>query len=243
MKFGLSPFGIWRPGFPETACCFDQYDVLYADAKLWLNKGWIDYFSPQLYWPITRPQQSFPILLRWWADENTQGRHLWPGINVGDTSRQSTTEVLNQIMVTRGMVPQSKGVIHWSIGQVVRNQALGRSLLDGPYKRNALVPASPWLDDDAPGSPSATVERLGDSVKVSLLHSSPADVFRSVVYCQYDNGPWNYVVLNRREQTASFPAQVTGAGGKKQTLTNIRVSAVDRTGNESERREVRLPSM
>lgn len=54
VKFGLSPFGIWRPGYPESACCFDQYDVLYADAKRWLNKGWIDYFSPQLYWPINR---------------------------------------------------------------------------------------------------------------------------------------------------------------------------------------------
>ncbi len=61
VKFGLSPFGIWRPGYPEGICCFDQYDVLYADAKLWLNKGWIDYFSPQLYWPITRPNTSFPI--------------------------------------------------------------------------------------------------------------------------------------------------------------------------------------
>ncbi|HEY1021489.1 MAG TPA: family 10 glycosylhydrolase, partial [Flavisolibacter sp.] len=49
VKFGLSPFGIWRPGYPEGICCFDQYEILYADAKKWLNKGWVDYFSPQLY--------------------------------------------------------------------------------------------------------------------------------------------------------------------------------------------------
>jgi len=115
VKFGLSPFGIWRPGYPEGICCFDQYEVLYADAKLWLNKGWIDYFSPQLYWPITRMNVSFPLLLGWWRDENTMGRHLWPGINVGDTSARNTTEVMNQIMVDRGITPKSKGVIHWSI--------------------------------------------------------------------------------------------------------------------------------
>ena len=87
VKFGLSPFGIWRPGYPESVVGFDQYDQLYADAKLWLNKGWIDYFSPQLYWPINRIPLSFPVLLGWWANENKKNRHLWPGISVGrDTS-------------------------------------------------------------------------------------------------------------------------------------------------------------
>ncbi|MEO6818987.1 MAG: family 10 glycosylhydrolase, partial [Ginsengibacter sp.] len=65
VKFGLSPFGIWRPGNPASIEGFDQYDQLYADAKLWLNEGWIDYFSPQLYWPISRIKQSFPVLLGW----------------------------------------------------------------------------------------------------------------------------------------------------------------------------------
>jgi uncharacterized lipoprotein YddW (UPF0748 family) len=147
VKFGLSPFGIWRPGYPEGICCFDQYEVLYADAKLWLNKGWIDYFSPQLYWPINRMSVSFPVLLGWWRDQNTEARHLWPGINVGtDTSAKNVTEILSQVMITRGMLPQSKGVIHWSIGQVVNNPNMAKGLLSAPYKNAALVPASPgWI--------------------------------------------------------------------------------------------------
>ena len=52
---------------------------LYADAKLWLNEGWVDYFTPQLYWPIAQEKQSYPKLLEWWAGENTKKRHLWPG--------------------------------------------------------------------------------------------------------------------------------------------------------------------
>ncbi|WP_262506630.1 hypothetical protein [Sphingobacterium sp. T2] len=44
---------------------------MYADAKLWLNEGWVDYFTPQLYWPIEPPQQSFVSLLKWWESENT----------------------------------------------------------------------------------------------------------------------------------------------------------------------------
>ncbi|ULT46250.1 family 10 glycosylhydrolase [Niabella defluvii] len=61
VKFGLSPFGIWRPGYPSSVEGFDQYEELYADAKLWLNKGWIDYFSPQLYWPTSKLAQSYPF--------------------------------------------------------------------------------------------------------------------------------------------------------------------------------------
>src|SRR5690606_8004058 len=32
VKFGLSPFGIWRPGNPPGIEGLDQYDALYADA-------------------------------------------------------------------------------------------------------------------------------------------------------------------------------------------------------------------
>ncbi len=44
VKFGISPFGIYRPGVPETIQAgIDQYDELFADAKLWLEEGWCDY--------------------------------------------------------------------------------------------------------------------------------------------------------------------------------------------------------
>lgn len=240
VKFGLSPFGIWRPGYPEGICCFDQYDVLFADAKLWLNKGWIDYFSPQLYWPINRMAQSFPLLLGWWQGENTRGRHLWPGINVGDTSTRSTTEVLNQIMVARGMVPQSKGVVHWSIGQVVRNPALQKGLADGPYKRGALVPPSPWLDDEAPAAPTVRTEAAGDSARVAWTHGAEADVFRWVVYTRYGNN-WNYRILTRNERMLTLP-RTTGTGTQAAALNAVAVTAVDRTGNESRRAEAMLSS-
>ena len=87
VKFGLSPFGIWRPGNPSSIAGMDQYDKLYADAKLWLNKGWVDYFSPQLYWPIGRIAQSYPVLLNWWQKENYLQRHLWPGISLSGISK------------------------------------------------------------------------------------------------------------------------------------------------------------
>src|SRR5690606_14500409 len=66
VKFGISPFGIYRPGVPSgIKAGIDQYNDLYADAKLWLNQGWCDYYTPQLYWPIDQEAQSYTKLFEW----------------------------------------------------------------------------------------------------------------------------------------------------------------------------------
>lgn len=246
VKFGLSPFGIWRPGFPESIGGFDQYDVLYADAKLWLNKGWIDYFTPQLYWSIRRLTTSFPVLLGWWANENTKQRHLWPGINVGrDTGTRTVDETINQIMIARGMLPESKGVVHWSISSPFRNTSLQTALLTGPYKDGAIVPASPWLDKKAPNAPMATITRQGDSLQIRWTHPDETDVFRWVVYYRYNN-IWSYQVLNRKDRMLNVKSVIIPeppAGGRQPTpltINRIVVTAVDRTGNESELIEIEV---
>ncbi|MGE5498792.1 MAG: glycoside hydrolase family 10 protein [Syntrophothermus sp.] len=65
--FGISPFGLYRPGYPASIPSgFDQYSTLYADAKLWFNRGWVDYYSTQLYWNISNMKVSFPIHFGWW---------------------------------------------------------------------------------------------------------------------------------------------------------------------------------
>jgi uncharacterized lipoprotein YddW (UPF0748 family) len=230
VKFGLSPFGIWRPGHPESVGGFDQYSVLYADAKLWLNKGWVDYFSPQLYWSITSFQQSFPVLLGWWAGENWKQRHLWPGISVGrDTSRLTTMETLNQIMISRGMLKQNSGVIHWSISSVTKNPAMAKALINGPYKNPALVPPSTWLDDKAPLAPVLKTTQKDTMVHLQWTHPDEKDVFRWVVYYQYGNA-WQYRILNRGDRSTTLAAREG-----KNMLNQVAITAVDRSGNESEK--------
>ena len=100
--------------------------------KLWLNKGWLDYFSPQLYWPINRIPVSFPVLLGWWSQENTLHRHLWPGMSIRDSSALGVDETLSQLMITRGMLPQSKGAIHWSLSSVYPQCESFKSIIGWP---------------------------------------------------------------------------------------------------------------
>ncbi len=115
---GISPFGIWRPGFPAVISGMDAVTEIYADSRKWLNMGWLDYFAPQLYWPIRQASQSYPVLLGWWKSENLKGRHLWPAINAVyaspstmPTPESRAVEYSSQIFFQRGMNPQSSGFL------------------------------------------------------------------------------------------------------------------------------------
>ena len=75
VQFGISPFGIWRnkkndPRGSETNG-LQNYDQLYADILLWMEKGWIDYVVPQLYWEIGKKVADYEILAHWWAQHAT----------------------------------------------------------------------------------------------------------------------------------------------------------------------------
>ena len=84
VKFGVSPFGIYHNGAGETAVPgsatsgLQNYDDLYADILLWIEKGWVDYTVPQLYWEIGHPRADYATLVGWWA-ANAGGRPLFIG--------------------------------------------------------------------------------------------------------------------------------------------------------------------
>ena len=196
VKFGLSPFGVWRPNHPTSISGLDQYDVLYADAKKWLNEGWVDYFSPQLYWPINQIPQSFPVLLGWWESQNTKGRDLWPGINIGKyEGEQQVDEVINEIMITRGMTPKSPGTIHWSIAPLVNSDTLQAGLLTYPYATQALVPAMSKEYRRKSDKPDVNVQYGDNSILISLNEESE-ELSNWVVYARYGE-KWQTSIKNR----------------------------------------------
>jgi uncharacterized lipoprotein YddW (UPF0748 family) len=103
---GISPFGIWRPGHPRQIRGFDAYAKLYADSRLWLRRGWVDYLAPQLYWPIDKREQSFTALLRWWLGQDWRGRGIVPGMSVsrvsnGQANAIPAEEIARQIRAAR----------------------------------------------------------------------------------------------------------------------------------------------
>lgn len=247
VKFGLSPFGIWRPGHPESIRGMDQYEALYADAKLWLNKGWIDYWTPQLYWEVNRIPQSFPVLLGWWKEQNYKQRHIWPGMSLtGKKGEKGIDELLNQIMITRGIIRNNPGQVHWSIAPLIYSPGLVEAVHAGPYREQALIPAMPWLEEESPLPPVVKTDLTESDVVVSWQHDNPSDVFHWVVYRKYGMF-WEYEILPAQSRMldlepfqpkASFLYRRSDIGWDEQEkaldrLNEVAVSAVDRLGNES----------
>jgi uncharacterized lipoprotein YddW (UPF0748 family) len=161
VKVGVSPFGIWRPGYPESVRGLDAYQEIYADSRRWLENGWLDYLAPQLYWPAAAPEQGYAALLRWWVEHNAKHRHIWPGnftSRVGAPDGRGADarppwaagEILEQIRLTR-VESGAGGNIHFSMKALMENRGgLADSLAAGPYAEPALVPPSPMGRPPAP---------------------------------------------------------------------------------------------
>lgn len=71
LTFGVSPFGIWQnsssdPSGSDTKG-MEAYSTLYCDAVAWIDGGYIDYISPQIYWERGTDAADFATLARWWS--------------------------------------------------------------------------------------------------------------------------------------------------------------------------------
>ena len=228
VKFGISPFGIWKPGFPAGVKGSSQFDELYADAKLWLNQGWVDYFSPQLYWRNDGPQ-SFPALLKWWEEENTMKRHLWPGLNtigMRDVADRPA-EIASQIKITRDILKKNAGEIHYSVDGLSKNPAMLQTVKN-IYQSKALTPKTPWIKVKAVGKPLLVLEKNGSSVLAKWNSLEDPKAFKWILYAKFGDS-WETEILEKRTISKNLPLT---KNGKK--LSVIAVKSVDRLGNESD---------
>lgn len=234
---GISPIGIWRPGHPPEIRGFDAYQEIYADARKWLEEGWLDYFAPQLYWPVAQAEQSYPVLLRWWVEQNPKGRHIWVGnipnrvASPGDRSWPAG-EITHQIRLTRQQ-QGAGGNIHFSMRSLMQNRdGLSDSLATGLYADPALVPATPWLDATPPPRPALRLwtsaeEAAHGELTITFGPGSGEPVWLWVVRSRFGT-EW------RSEVLAGWRRSATIAGGSPGRVADeVAISAVDGAGNES----------
>lgn len=150
IKFGISPFGIWKSGVPDGISGLSSYDSLYCDSRLWLQQGWIDYITPQLYWAIDPVAQSYPVLLKWWLEQSTIGRHVYPG-NAAyrlapSSSNWPVEEIVRQINITRSLRANlALGNVFFSWRDIMENVKGIRDQLTVLYEQKAIVPRMDWL--------------------------------------------------------------------------------------------------
>lgn len=234
VRFGISPFGIARPGEPSgIEAGIDQYRDLYADVVHWMDQGWCDYIAPQLYWPIAQKAQSYPVLLKWWGAKHPDHMHLFVGNftskAAGRDKGWSVDELLQQIDLTRAE-SNASGNIHFSM-KVLRDDVGGvrTRLRGGPYQTPALPPAFTWLDRSRPAAPTVRVAHAEGDLEVRWNSDVDARLHAVYLLC---GDQWLLIEAVPARKPGLL---VTSAQLQKLAVRAVAVSAVDRCGNESER--------
>ena len=167
VAFSVSPFGLYRPGsssgMPSPIAGFDPYSEQYADAKLWLQMGWVDYLMPQLYWQVEPPSQSYRTLLDWWLTNNPLGRHIVAGSALYKLSAWPVTEIEAQVEISRDWFDRnSTGNVFFSARALRHNvENISSVLRAHTYVHPALVPCTPSLRVSAVASPAAAWSTRG----------------------------------------------------------------------------------
>jgi uncharacterized lipoprotein YddW (UPF0748 family) len=158
VQFGVSPFGVWRSRRydPEGSIgtARGSFDTLYADTRLWVREGWIDYVVPQLYWDFNFAPAPYEGLLNFWIETVRENPdvNLYIGLaayRVGTGGAwDDVSEIPRQIALNRTH-PEVQGHIHFSIDSLLDNPlGLRDVLMRDVYQENARLPEIPRLSRD-----------------------------------------------------------------------------------------------
>jgi hypothetical protein len=227
VKFGISPFGIWKQGFPAQIKGLDAYDVLYADARKWLREGWIDYLTPQLYWAEEKRETSFRALLDWWNSENVHHRHVWPGLDASRVGDLRTPEVIvTQVRQSRAQ-PGADGNILWGARALAENRrGLTELLARQVYDKPAVPPAYPWLGARPVEKPFVSAKADGAGGTRVTCRPTGAEPIRWWILQARLAGAWTMEL-----RAASQSDQVFVLPGRPEVIA---AATVDRAGKMSE---------
>ncbi len=231
VRVGISPFGIWQPGYPASVKAgVNAYEQLACDARKWLAKGWVDYLAPQLYWRC-KGEQSFPELMQWWSAINPQ-RPVWPGIaSVRINSREDpgrpASEIGRQIDYSRTLARQSAGQLYWSWSSLGNNRGGVQRELAARYTGCAVPPAMPWCGRTHPGRPTLRVQ---ENERVCTLSWQPADTSarKWIVQAQVNNRWRTLCILPGSQLKVSLPGSYVGNADR------LAVRAISACGNSGE---------
>ncbi len=198
VRFGISPFSVWRnkdkdPRGSDSKAAQTNYDDLYANILLWLEKGWIDYVAPQLYLEIGHDKIAYEKLLAWWS-RNSYGRHIYIGHGIYRADEKGAawknpTELPNQIKLLR-RYPNIQGSIYFSSKSFNRNpNGWNDSLKDNYYKYPALLPPMRWIDNEKPWAPIVDRVINNDSMITLTVRPDPRNLVPIKYYVIYKYAP------------------------------------------------------
>jgi len=244
VKFGISPFGVWRNRSEdergsETTAGTSNYDGLYADVLLWQQEAWIDYLMPQLYWREDHPAVGFSTLAYWWNDFSF-GRHMYVGLAPYRLDKKSKYPMwrkekylLKQIDLIREL-QDLDGFAYFSSKHFFRKDLskLNRALQRKHCHTPALVPEMPWIDAIAPGRP--TELRLEGETLIWDMPETSDEMNRTRFFAvyRYEAGDNTLIKNVAKMVELTGDPRITFEKGIPEGI--YRVSGLDRLNNESQ---------
>ena len=200
VKFGVSPFGIYHNGSSEgvvpgsATSGLQNYDDLYADVLLWVEKGWVDYNVPQLYWEIGHPRADYAALIGWWT-EHAGGRPLFIGQDLERSLQHADPQdaARNQLETKFRMQREAgaDGYCWWYAEALRKHMATPAGKAEVQRVAHAgtlaLQPLYPFLDKKAPAAPRKPAQIVTDDGPV-LMWTAPkykTEMDRPIRYVVY----------------------------------------------------------
>jgi uncharacterized lipoprotein YddW (UPF0748 family) len=174
IKFGMSPFGIWKNGVPPGITGLDAYSTIYCDAIAWLQDRSVDYITPQLYWPFGGGQ-DYGKLMPWWADSAAANdRHLYVGHAAYRISGWTNSEMPNQVRANRNN-PNCQGSVFFRAASIQDNpRGFNDSLKTDLYRFPAISPVMDWKDRTQPDPPAnLRYDRIAGTAVSALQWDNP----------------------------------------------------------------------
>ncbi|MEY5041700.1 MAG: hypothetical protein RLZZ414_1248 [Bacteroidota bacterium] len=248
VKFGVSPYAVWRnkkqdPKGSESNSGQTSYDNLYCDTKLWMDKGWLDYIAPQLYWNNDNIYAGFKNLMDWWVSKS-KNRHLYIGhaaykLNLKDKQGYPTSELISQINQTRDK-QEIQGNIYFRAEAFRDNyQNFIEKFEETIYKYQSIIPTMPWLDSVPPLEPQNFKKKiiLGDFIEMQWQKTkskNPQDTAHYYIIYQTTFKPNSLEDLGA-EHILSIQKSTKYTAIVPKEKTYFSITAVDRLHNESEK--------
>lgn len=248
VKFGISPFGIWRNRSSDRRGSathgLESYSAIYADTRSWVKHGWVDYLVPQIYWQLGFKAADYAKLVPWWAGV-VRGTHVQLYIGqadyrLGTTGAWKHPDELSRHLTFNESYPEVRGDVHFSATQV-RSDPIGgvTRMVDEHYSHMAFAPPMPSLGGHTPAAPVDLGAKRGDAGVTVTWHDRGRPATSYAVYrftgdhapaCGFADATF---LLTTLRATPTGTQTYVDTSAKPGTTYTYHVSGLDRLWNES----------
>ena len=248
VRFGMAPFGIWTTQtavalkngitLPSGISGLDDYSVQFCDPVAWAKGGYVDYLSPQLYWPTYQIAQDYDVLCRWWgqqvckhfSDLLPDGKQVHLYVSQNDYSDWvSVSEEGLQVDANRQYCPfDAPGSIFYNTSYY-KSKGLVPGMKSTKFQYKSLPPAMSWKAAPVLAAPTG----LSLTGKTLTWQHPAADRFSIYAFPKGTNAV-TALSSSTYLQGMCYGRQFTLTGVQNLSNMTIAVCALDRYGNEYE---------